>query len=394
VKWSDVQSTIRRIDQRLLGWVGKLPDKFNINLDTFSPPDWSDPYFLPRTGLAMFYTSSRMLLFRPCLCRFDLRLKSQTEESRDFNQDAVENCILSARRMISLLCWSAMTVDQLYTIRPWWSIIHNLCEALSVLILEMAFRSQHMPDDSNQILEDAKRGVNWLSLMSAQSISARKAWEVFDKLIRLVTPMGNYTVFDLPLEAPIPPGYNWHRLSRSHPDLLRTNQPNPLSQANLQQYQHGQARHSASDATATWTSQPSSHQSFGQPGGFEQSFSSQEFGNPLDHSEALNRFSSLGNIHGLYDEPWEHMFSPMDPQTDVPIFGNQPFDTSPVNQIFNPGESFSQGAAATFTQFGRLSTGAAFVPVAEPEMMDDTPTGQAQQPFDPSAGVGGSRYRF
>ncbi|EPE24930.1 Zn2/Cys6 DNA-binding protein [Glarea lozoyensis ATCC 20868] len=394
VRWSEVQDAIRKIDQRLSEWVGKLPREFDMNIDTIPSPNWNDPYFIPQIGLAMFYTSSRMLLFRPFLCRFDIRLKSKNQESRAFNQDAVENCILSAKNMIGLLCWSCSTVDQLYTIPPWWSTIHNICQALSVLILEMAFRSQHMPEDFGEILADAKRGVTWLALMASVSIPARKAWEVFDKLIRLVTLRGNYTVFDLPVVAPMPPGYNWHRLDAPQSDLINTSQPNPLSQANLQQYQHGQGAHLSSDATAMWTTQPASHTSFVGTPSFEPAFSPQDAANPLNPSEALDRFSTMGSIHGLYDEPWQHMFAPLTTQTDIPIYGSQHFDTTPLDQNFNPEQAFGQSAAGGFPQFGQLNTGSGFVPDVDPASMDPTSPIQSQQNFDPNLAGEGDRYRF
>jgi hypothetical protein len=389
VKWSQVQTSIQGIDHRLKSCVEKLPAEFNIAIDTSVPADWDDPFFLPRVGLAMFYTSSRMLLYRPFLCRFDLRLKSKNQDSKEFNQGAVENCILSARKMISLIRWSSTSVDELYTICPWWSTLHNICAALSVLILEMAFRSQHMPDDSDDILEDAKSGIMWLSMMASGSISARKAWEVFDKLIRLVTPLGKHIIVDLPLETAMPAGYNWHR-------LLRKSQPNPLSQANLQQYQHGQANQSASDATAMWTSQPQSQTSFLRPPpSFEQPASPQGYSNPLDPTEALARFSSMRNMHGDYDEPWSHMFAPISTETNIPIYATHQFESTPVDQPFNPTDVFNQGAAGgSYSQLGQMNTAATFVPNPDPDLMNETPTGQPQETFDPNLGVGGTRFGF
>lgn len=140
-KWSDVQKIIRRIDDRLLALRDSLPREFDIEFDTWLEPNWQDPNHLSRTGLAMLWNSSRMILFRPCLCRFEGRLNNQSIKSRDFNQNAVENCIHSARKMIALVSWFAGTVTQLYAcLPPFWNALHYLCEALSVLLLELAFR--------------------------------------------------------------------------------------------------------------------------------------------------------------------------------------------------------------------------------------------------------------
>lgn len=264
----------------------------------------------------MLYNSSRMILFRPCLCRFEGRITRQSEKSLNFTQNAVVECILSARKMISLFAWSATSVEKLYAISPWWNILNYLCEALSVLMLEMAYQAQHMPRESARILEDGKKGVNWLAMMSGQCISARKAWEIFDKLIRLVAPAIHSSVFDMPTEAPIPLGYNWQRNRTSTPpqafqshdtQIRQPEEQNRLSEAHLNQFQRMQPNIpiTAPAATTAWTTQPSSFQPFSTS--YDQSYLGQ-YGNPLDHSEALNRFSGIGSVHGIYDDPWIHMF--------------------------------------------------------------------------------------
>ena len=102
-RWTDVQDTMRKIDQRLLAWRESLPKELDITFDTWTEPDWNDPNTLSRIGLAISWNSSRMILFRPCLCRIEGAINKQTQSSRDFEQEAVAHCIHSARRMISLL---------------------------------------------------------------------------------------------------------------------------------------------------------------------------------------------------------------------------------------------------------------------------------------------------
>lgn len=207
-KWNEVQFTIQSIDERLKTWKENLPKELDINVDPWTEPDWKDPHTLQRLSLAMHFNSSRMILYRPCLCRFSDRFSNQSKDARNVNQEAVEICINSARQMISLLSWAVRSVDSLYSISPWWSVLHYLCEALSVLMLEMAYQSQHLPREAAYILEDAKKGIGWLSTMSGHSISARKAWEIFDSLLRVVAPLIKWSVYDMPTEAPVPPGYN------------------------------------------------------------------------------------------------------------------------------------------------------------------------------------------
>jgi hypothetical protein len=311
-RWSNVQDSMQRIDRRLVAWRDKLPSEFDITFeDSWTAPDWTDPNILSRMGLAMQFSSARMILFRACLCRFEGRLKHQPESSKDFNQEAVETCIRSARKMISLLSWSASSSEKLYAISPWWNTLHYICEALSVLMLELAFKATHMPDEAAYLLDDAKKGIRWLAMMAEQSVSARKAWEIFDSLIRLVAPMIRWSVFDLPIQAPVPPGYNWRRFNAppfTSPPPPSQPQPEPpppqqqLSESNLQQYSAAQPA-----ATTGWPGSQSF--SFAPQPSFAPAHAFEQASNPLDHSTALQRFSHIGQVHGHYDDPWEHFFN-------------------------------------------------------------------------------------
>jgi len=180
-----------------------------------------------------------------------------------------------------------------------------------VLMLEMAFRSQHLPNEAAYILEDAKKGVNWLAMMSEQSVSARKAWEIFDSLIRLVAPKIRWSVFDMPTQAPIPPGYNWRRFSAPFSSPPPPPQPQQLSESNLQQFS------AAPQPTeiATWQGP----QSFG----FQPSYTPayEQASNPLDHSTAIERFSHIGQVHGHYDDPWQHIFTLSQPESSIGMEG-------------------------------------------------------------------------
>ncbi|KAG9241833.1 fungal-specific transcription factor domain-containing protein [Calycina marina] len=209
VVWPEVQSTVSRIDQRLSDWCKSLPNELDINFeDGHNWDHQKDKYTVSRIGLAVHYHSSRMILYRPFLCRFsnNSRMSVQSAESQDFNQKAVEICINSARNVISMLKGPASrSLKDLYSIAPWWKILHFLCEALSVLTLEMAYEAQHKQGESTLILDDAKLGVSWLAKMAGRSIAARKAWEIYDILVKNIALILRWPVFDMPNEAPCPP---------------------------------------------------------------------------------------------------------------------------------------------------------------------------------------------
>ncbi|KAH8599226.1 fungal-specific transcription factor domain-containing protein [Bisporella sp. PMI_857] len=294
-KWSEIQEVIQRIDARLQSWRDSLPKQLNIDFDDWTEPDWDSEYTLPRMGLAMLYNSSRMILFRPCLCRFDGRFGGQSSKAKDFNQRAVLECVTAARNTISLQNWVSQSSKQLFSIAPWWQILHYLCEALSILLLELSFKAEHMPNDTAYILEDAKKGVSWLAKMAGRSVSARKAWEIYDILIKAVAPMIKWSTFDMPNEAPCPPGYRHWRFADPPTQL-------PLSQSNPNQYYSPQQPiYSNEFATTAWANNPGHETYLMNP----QSM----MPNSLDNEAALERFNGSWSMRNRFDDPWQHLFN-------------------------------------------------------------------------------------
>lgn len=308
--WVEVQDTIRRIDARLRTWRDTLPAEYTLDFDRWDEPDWTNPHVLPRMGLAMLFNSSRMILFRPCLCKFEGRISTQSERSMDFNREGVQTCIHSARTMINLIGWTARNVSKLYAVTPWWHTLHYLCEALSVLMLELAYQAQHLPAEAAYILEDAKKGIRWLIMMSEESISARKAWEIFDGLIRVVAPRINWSVFDLPTTAPVPLGYDWRNLRAAEGNPFSTPQQMPQSES-LPRFAELDPELGARSQVSTSSTVPWPAHAFGyQP---SHTYAPSIYGqglvsNTLDQQRAIQMFGSIGALHGHYDEPWHHMF--------------------------------------------------------------------------------------
>ncbi|CZT11075.1 uncharacterized protein RCO7_10158 [Rhynchosporium graminicola] len=309
--WVEVQETVKRIDKRLKAWRDHLPKEYMLDFDRYDEPDWNEPRVLPRMGLAMLFNSSRMLLFRPCLCKFDGRMSAQSEKSMSFNREGVKMCIHAARTMINLIGWTARSVEKLYAVQPWWPTLHYLCEALSVLMLELAYQAQHLPHEAGDILDDAKRGIRWLIMMSEESISARKAWEIFDSLVRIVAPRINWSVYDLPDSAPMPSSY-----ARRGPSNVSGNSTFPTAQQMPRSDVFGFARfdqgmdlsqtHAPNPSTASWAPDAFAFQpshTFAPP-----IYGQELIGNPLDHHRAIEMFGSIGSLHGHYDDPWQHFF--------------------------------------------------------------------------------------
>lgn len=293
-------------------WRDSLPSGFSIDFDTWQQPDWNDPYIVHRMSLAMMFNSTRMMLLRPFLCQFDGRIMAQSEKSKSFTKEAVESCVKSARTMVNLIGWSARTPEKLYSVTPWWNTLHYLCESLSVLMLELAYKAQHFPGEAGFILDDVKKGINWLIMMAADSISARKAWEIFDSLVRIVAPKINWSVYDLPNTAPVPPGYNWRRWSHGTGPNKQQSQSSSVPPTHYPDSAQQQADPSPT-TSASWPTNPNAftYQAPSASMPYDASapaFTHDAVGNPLDHFTALQMFGTMGQVFGSYDEPWQDLF--------------------------------------------------------------------------------------
>lgn len=73
--------------------------------------------------LYLYYHSAKICITRPCLCRLDLRIKGQSEESIRFNQKTAEACIGAALDITSTLP-DRPNPAWYYENGPWWCAVH------------------------------------------------------------------------------------------------------------------------------------------------------------------------------------------------------------------------------------------------------------------------------
>lgn len=213
--WNEVQDTMRELDSRLQSWKRNLPVELMFpvagNIE-------EDEHQHQKIGLAIMYHTARMILHRPCLCRMDGRIKNKSSASQKFHRDAVAKCVGSARALLATIRKPART-GKLHLIRPWWELLHHLCQAASILMLEIAFCVCHTRNEAPEVLQDAKDAVHWLRSMSRRSIPAYKAWQTHDRTLRLVATKINGDISDLAMDAEMPPGFHSTSAQSQFPPL-------------------------------------------------------------------------------------------------------------------------------------------------------------------------------
>ncbi len=198
--WAQVQNIISTHESKLERWRSALPSVFD-----FTTRQRDQQYHRQRISLGFFYYSTLTIICRPCLCRIDRKIPNQSGKAKNFNRATAVKCVHAARDMVDMLPNEPNAVG-LYKVAPWWSLVHHLVQAATVLMLELSFRSDHLPTEVERILDCAKKAVSWLRSMVEEDLAAHRAWSMCDEMLRKVAPKVGRTVDYIPMNyAVFPP---------------------------------------------------------------------------------------------------------------------------------------------------------------------------------------------
>jgi hypothetical protein len=194
--WSEVQLNMTFLEARLENWRGNLPVAFD-----FVSTRPSALFGRQRVCLGFFYYSTRMIIHRPCLCRAIFRMPNQSKRSKAQSLNGAVLCINAARGMVELL---SDTPDPVVANKhaPWWCLTHHLMQAATILMLELSFGAEHLPDESESILTAAKKVVYWLYRIASESTAAGRAWAHCNEMLRSVAPKIGRNVDEMPSDLP------------------------------------------------------------------------------------------------------------------------------------------------------------------------------------------------
>ncbi|KAF4546085.1 C6 transcription factor [Lasiodiplodia theobromae] len=195
--WERAQYEIVALGTELDQWYGGLPMEFR-----FAHSEDKNAFCREKILLGFGFYSTKILLNRPCLCRIDKRIQKQGQGSKNIDQERARECVMAARSMSDLLPdMDVPDVNWMYYNGPWWCIVHHLMQAMTVLMLELAFEMCHMKDLSvNQegILHTARKLLRWLTMMAANgNESAKSACKQAEEQFKGFSPFEHIDTSDL-----------------------------------------------------------------------------------------------------------------------------------------------------------------------------------------------------
>lgn len=211
--WSDIQGMISELDNSVESWYRGLPSVFD-----FKRKHRVRDFYDFRISLGFFYYGTKITISRPCVCRLDRKMPGQSSKSSEFNRTQAAKCIESAQDMLALIPDVPNAVG-LNSVGPWFSILHFLVQAASVLMLEMSFRAHHMPEEAENIFEASKKAVRWIYELAGENYAAKRAWALCNSLLRGSAAKIGREVTDLP---DIPPHARENLSSPGHSDVTMT----------------------------------------------------------------------------------------------------------------------------------------------------------------------------
>lgn len=181
--WESIQREIARMMEEVEAWASLLPPGLRFARSTDN-----QGYQQERRVLELYYYSAKILLCRPCLCRVDRRIANQTQGSADFNRRIAEACVAAAKSIASLLSEDAEKDHaNTYQTWPWWSMVHFLMQAVTVLLLEISYDAVQFPRDRQETIPSLKKLLRWLRAMRTNNPMARRAYQIaFDLLQKMV----------------------------------------------------------------------------------------------------------------------------------------------------------------------------------------------------------------
>lgn len=165
-RWSKIQAIIDDYDDRLATWKSTLQAPFGGLAYDFDVDLGRSPLGV---ALAIQFNCVRAIVNRPCLYRRERTTFKQSSYT------AVSRCISSARAVINLV-FNTPANALIHQGPKWWLLLHHTKRALTVVLLELAFRAEHMPSEVEELLADAKKALAWLREMARTSKIAEQTW--------------------------------------------------------------------------------------------------------------------------------------------------------------------------------------------------------------------------
>jgi hypothetical protein len=233
---NEIQHHLQRFNLSMDSWVSSLPSCYQFM--TINSSSWKINYacldqktfsiYRERVHLAMTYFSAKIKLYRPFQTLKDLVPRGKSSTSSEENEAArAEVNIEIATGSFQAACFlmsifpEKVSLAWLANVTPWYSVLHFLMQAVTVLFLELSHFSQNLSNtehqqvighmygggsvtavlllqetDLNTALALAKAGMMWIHTMTVVNPAAQQAFLLCDNILRRISSALNVNLKD------------------------------------------------------------------------------------------------------------------------------------------------------------------------------------------------------
>lgn len=156
----------------------KLPEPFQ-----FSRPQEDTAFETQRWCLAFQFYSAKMTIARIAIYRFERSGQATSSRWKEMS----DICTNAACNMLSQLP-DEPDIIWLGRIAPWCWILHDLMQALTVLLIELDSRIKHGAKDPELISRYIQKGMHWLLAMASRHAASERARQICQDLYLRLTP--------------------------------------------------------------------------------------------------------------------------------------------------------------------------------------------------------------
>jgi hypothetical protein len=187
--WASTEFTMQSLMLDIDSWFMNLPAAYD-----FTSTQTSQCPISQRMGLAFLFYGTKIAITQPCLRHLDQSLPEDDKTFESCNKTAAD-CVEAACHMLTLFP-DTPDAALLYKMSPWWCTLHYLMQAVTVLLLELGYRAQHVPEKATMVSKAAKKSLDWLSTLSKTNMAAERAWKLCDGFLRRLAPHISISVND------------------------------------------------------------------------------------------------------------------------------------------------------------------------------------------------------
>lgn len=167
----EMEVTISNFDRITNHWLSRLPAEFS-----FANLDGGQSFARQRASLGFRFYATNILISQPCLRRLAYHPPNMGPEGATCDTTAAM-CVQKAHKMLDLFPEEVDT-SWLFSISPWWCILHYLMQPTTILLIELFTRTRPGTSKAQGIIDRVQKAIRWLREMSTKDTSSQGAWMV------------------------------------------------------------------------------------------------------------------------------------------------------------------------------------------------------------------------